>query len=414
MKRAFASLLVAFLLVRPAFASPALERLSSLAGTDSAAVPAAVLPPAPLFPEDGSVPMRAWYTSFAGGHPSPLLRSALEKEGVELREIGFSYDWIQDIALFGSDGSLVLQAEVPGDILEGLGLTMGVLSTEDGFPRLTALSAEDAESLGVPYRRMEWTFLEGGGLISGTIPDGSPYAIVTRSPVEGAARLYQRRKGRAISEAEARDLVARDLRVPGENLFVADASGHLDLVVTPLPGGVIVLSDPSATPAALREILAAGPPPGEKPRLESMLELYEKGWQPLYSANAPASIAGKPMGPRRHPYDKYDLRKADNIAAAVEGRLRVVRAPGVFKELETYANSSDSFYIADRINFFNGFTGMNARGEVFQMTNSTRGLASLENYWAALLGKHGAGRVHFPGSYGHGAGLDCRGAPSGR
>ena len=77
-------------------------------------------------------------------------------------------------------------------------------------------------------------------------------------------------------------------------------------------------------------------------------------------------------------------------------------------------NWRKSIYIGDSINFFNGFTGRNASGEVFQITNGGRGLSSLENYWRGLLAGYGAARVYFPGYYSSGAGLDCSGAPSGR
>jgi len=261
---------------------------------------------------------------------------------------------------------------------------------------------------------MEWTFLEGGALVTGVLADGAPYAIVTGSPVEGARLLYERRKGEKISAAEAEKLVAADLRVSPENLFIVTLSGHIDLVLTPLPGGVVLLSDPAKTVEVIRGVLAANPPAAEIKRLESLLELYRNGWQPLYSQNAPADIAGKPMGSRQYAYDANDVRLLDNIEKTLSGRLKVVRVAGVFKEIQTYSNSKDSFYIADRINFFNGFTGSNASGEVFQVTNGSRGLSTLEKYWSGLLAGLGAARVHFPGSYGNGAGMDCSGAPSGR
>lgn len=361
-----------------------------------------------VFPEDGSRPMKAWYTSFRNGHPSMALRSALAAEGVEPRDIGFPYDWIQDISLFDSKGGLILQADMPAEILRELNLTMGVLNTEDGYPSLTALSEAEAVELKLPYRRMEWTFLEGGALITGALADGSPYAITTASPVEGARLLYERLKGVKISAQQAKDLVAGDLRVAPENLFIVNSSGHLDLVITPLPGGVIILSDPSGTAGALRELLAAKPPAAETRRLEKMLELYLYGWQPLYAQSS------APMGQRQYPYDSFELKILDDMEKILGGRLKVIRAPGVFKDLSAYANSKDSFYIADSINFFNGFTGSGSSGGVFQVTNGARGLPSLENYWRGLLAGRGAARTYFPGSYGSGAGLDCAGAPAGR
>jgi hypothetical protein len=381
---------------------------------DAAAPPAVPAPTlnVPLFAEDGSQPMKVWYTDFNGGQPSPALKRALAAEGVAPRDIKFSYEWIQDVALFDAAGGLVLQADMPGDILEQLGLTRGVLNTEDGFPSLTALSEEDAANLGLSSRRMEWTFLEGGALITGRLADGQPYAIITGSPVEGARQFYERKTGKAISEARARELVAADLRVAPENLFVVVSGGHLDLVISPLPGGVILLSDPARTAGVIEKILAAKPPSAEVKRLQSILEFYSSGWQPLYSLHAPPSIAGKPMGSRQYPYDSYDLKLLDDMEKALAGRLKVIRVAGAVNEVEADAHSADDFHVADRINFFNGFTGTTLSGKVFQVTNGTRGLSSLESYWSALLAAHGVTRVHFPGSYSRGAGQDCSGAPN--
>lgn len=390
-----------------------LEQFSQGVRADLPAVPrpaAAEL----VFPEDGSRPMKAWYTAFSNGHPSQALRRALAAEGVEPRDIKFSYDWIQDIALFDAAGGLILQADIPGDILAQMGLTTGVLNTEDGAPRLTALSAANAAELNIPYRMMEWTFLEGGALITGTLADGAPYAIITGSTVEGAQLLYERRTGGRITSQEAKKLVAGDLRVSPENLFVVTASGHLDLVITPLPGGVVLLSDPGKTAGAIQGILELKPPATEVKRLESMLELYLKGWQPLYSQGAASNIAGTPMGARQYAYDAHTVKLLDNIEKVLAVRLKVVRVAGVFKEVQAYDNSKDSFYLADRINFFNGFTGSNTAREAFQITNGGRGLSALENYWRAVLAGLGVGRAHFPGAYGNGAGIDCSGAPAGR
>lgn len=402
-----ASFFAFFLFTLPlcAASSTAIEQLGLTAPYEPAATPRASVEAA-LFPEDGSRVMRAWYTSFEAGSVSAGLKAALAAERVELRDIKFNYSWIQDISLFGADGGLVLQADAPGDILEQLWLTTGVLNTEDGFPSLTALTDADAQGLKTPYRRMAWTFVEGGGLITGTLPGGAPYAITTPSPVKGARLFYARRKGVELSEAAARALVAEDLRVAPENLFIVNAPGHLDLIITPLPGGVLLLSDPARTAGALKEILAAGPTAGEKARLESMLKLYTEGWQPVYAS-------GQPMGARQFPYSAQDLKVLDAVEAALAGRFKVERTAGAFKELQAYANSKDNFYVADRINFFNGFTGLSADGGVFQLTNGTRGLPALEAYWRALLAGHGAARAYFPGSYGSGAGVDCTGAPAG-
>ena len=365
-----------------------------------------------LFPEDGSMPMAAWYTDTERA-PSPGLKAALAGEGVELRDMKFHYDWIQDIALFSRSGALVLQAEMPVDILKDMGLTMGVLNDDD---MLTAVSEPDAAQLGVSYRRMNWTFLEGGGLITGAFSDGSPYAIVTPAPVEGARKLYQDKTGAVIDAAQARRLVAEDLGVTADNLFIIPASRHMDLFISPLKGGTLLLSDPSKTAGVLKQLLAGRLPARERERLSGMLELYEKGFQPVYSASAPPDIAGKPMGSRQFVYDHYETDMLDAVERALSGHFKIVRAAGVFMDLGSYSNSTEGSYIRDGINFFNGFTGSDRAGNLFQITNGTGGLTALENYWRSVMAAQGVApeHVYFPGSYGFGAGLDCQGAPSGK
>jgi len=390
---AFLSLLQLF--PSPARAGSALDQLSG--GAPLPEVPAAQAPASPFFPEDGSAPMKAWYTR--GVPPAPV-QAALAAEGVEPRDIRFDYEWAQDIAFFRQDGSLVLLADAPPKLLENLSLTMGVLNNEDGFPALTALSEQDAQALGVPFRRLQHTFLEGGALITGYFPGGEPYAIVTQSPVEGAALIYEYRTGRAIDEAAAKALVAADLGVAVKDLFVVPSDGHLDLVITPLRGGTLLVTDPSRELAVMQALLPKAPA-GEQKRLKAMIKFYKEGWK-RYPDSKP-----------EFPHTAYEQRVADAAAAILQARFKVVRAAGSFKELKKYANA-ESLYPAERINFFNGFTGSTASGELFQVTNSGDGLTSLENYWAQLLKGLGAARVHFPGSYSLGAGMDCTGVPSPR
>ncbi|MEI7481147.1 MAG: hypothetical protein WCK75_02230 [Elusimicrobiota bacterium] len=365
-----------------------------------------------LFPEDGSMPMAAWYTDLEQA-VSPGLVSALAAEGVELRGIKFRYDWIQDIAVFSRGGAIILQAEMPVRILKDLGLTMGVFDFDDN---LTAVSEHTAESIGSTSRRMKWTFLEGGGLITGSFRDGRPYAIITPSPVEGARNLYLEKTRIAISSADAKVLVAKDLEVDEDDLFIIPAFRHIDLFIAPLRGGELLLSDPSKTAGVLKQLLAGSLQDREREQLAGMLELYQNGFQPVYSGSAPPDIAGKPMGDRLFAYDKSETAMLDAVERELSGRFKIVRTAGVFKNLERYINSAESLYIRDGINFFNGFTGSGRSGKLFQITNGAAGLTALENYWRSVLVAQGVApeRVYFPGSYSQGAGLDCRGAPAGQ
>ncbi|MFA6584309.1 MAG: hypothetical protein WCS77_08430 [Elusimicrobiaceae bacterium] len=366
-----------------------------------------------VFPEDGSRIVKSWYVGLPKA-VTPALQTALSEEGVQPRDMNFNYEWLQDIALFSRTGTLMLMAPITPEIAADIGLTMGVADGSDGETRLTVLTEETAKAAGLKYKQMKWTFLEGGGLISGTFPDGQPYAITSETPVEGAQKFYEYETGKKISLEQAKALVAQDLGVSFNNLFVIRSGKHLDLFITPLRGGTLLISDPAATKPMLRKIIAAAKPE-ERKRLEAMLRLYEEGYVPCYSVNAPPDIAGKPLGPKQFPYVDADITVIENAVKVLSGRFKIVRVPGVFHELKNYANSKESHYIAENINFFNGFTGTNQNGEQFQITNSGDGLTTLENYWRSVLSAHGIRpeHAHFPGSYSSGAGLDCRGAISG-
>jgi hypothetical protein len=267
----------------------------------------------------------------------------------------------------------------------------------------------------VPARRMAWTFVEGGELITGRLPGGATYAIVDADVIDRARAWHLRLRGSELSEAGAQRLVATDLGIDPANLFAVRANGHLDLSIMPLPNGTLLLADPRRTVTVLRDLLAGPLAAGERGRLQSMLELYESGHQRRYSRSAPPEIAGKPYGDVLHPYDDAEARQLDAIAEAVGQRLRVLRVPGVFKEVlpMTGPTGDAELYVADRINFLNGFVGRNPRDEVFVVTNAANGLPALERYWSELVAREGVARVHFAGTYGEGAGVDCLGSGSG-
>jgi hypothetical protein len=265
---------------------------------------------------------------------------------------------------------------------------MNVLSLEDGFPDFTALSREDAQVLGIASKQMKWTVIEGGALISGRFKDQTPYAITTESAIKGAHLTCQEQAREECTESLAKKRVAGDLGVDPGNLFVVHSWKHLDLRITPLPGGVLILSDPSRTRKVLEGILATPHPAEEENRLRTILDYYKHGH--LKS------------GFRTYPYDKNEVRQLDRIEKVLSPRFRIVRAAGIFQERVDY------------INFFNGVTGQNESGELIQITNRARGLTSLENYWRNLLTSLGVSRVHFAGTYAVGAGVDCSGAPTGK
>ena len=373
-----------------------------------------------VFPEDGSLPMRTWYhgSLFGTGRPSDqAVAAALAAEGVRMQSLGFDYAYAQDIALFSRGGSLLLNADMPadGDILSGL--TRGVGNIDDGEMNVTRLEAGHAARLGLPQRSMKWTFLEGGEMVSGRYADGRPYAILSQNIIRRAQGFYKLQTGKVLDEKSALILVGADLGISPEDLFPVTAGKHLDLVLQALPGGVILLSDPGQTVPTIERILAGNIPEDERLRLLAMRELYINGYQNRYSKSAPEDIRGKPLGPVQMPDNDDSLRLLSAISRSLASRLRVVRVAGVFKEALPYANNppdASGLYIADEIDFFNGFVGRGPGGNLFVITNQARGLSALQSYWRDALAARGVApeRVHFVGDYSHGAGIDCEGAGS--
>ncbi|MFC1521813.1 hypothetical protein ACFL6Y_05345 [Elusimicrobiota bacterium] len=361
----------------------------------------------PVFPEDGSIPMKAWYYSSAGKDMytinKPGLHKALKMEGVNLREFDFDYRYFQDVALFTANGTLLLQADVPGDKDLLNGLTMGVVNSEDGFERITKITPAQALTAGIPYRKMKWTFIEGGGLITGRFSDGQTYAILHYDTVDRAQRFYKYKRGADIDENKAKALIASDLGIDARNIFPVYISGHLDLIMQALPGGVILLSDPSKTIETINELLSSRITLKERERLEDMRKLYTQGFA-RWKGN-------KPLLPSHTRHAKA----LDNIEADLQGRFKIIRVAGVFNEVKNFYQS-ELKHAGDNINFFNGFVGRNQSGQTFVITNHATGIPSLEKYWKSVLKTRGVSpdHVYFPGYYGSGAGLDCLGAPSGK
>jgi len=349
----------------------------------------------PIFPEDGSMPLKCWYTYKGPGSNPAKTEAALAKEGIAVKDAGFDYEWIQDILFFAQDGKVLIQAtDIPTGLLEKTAsLTRGVFNNEDGHYVLTAYMPENAAGIDRNIRPLRWTVTEGGALITGRFLNGATYAIISKSVVDTAAEYYRYQTGKTISDEQAKALVAEDLGISPANVFPVAYYKHLDLVIFPLPDGRLLMHDPSKAVDTLRCVLASNPPAKEKARLKKMLTLYLKGFN-----------GEKAIAPR-------EQENIDELAAQLKDHFRIVRVAGIFREVRNYANS-DMKYVGEYINFFNGFPARGQDGKLFAITNEAEGLTSLEAYWKSVLAKAGIDRVYFTGQYAYGAGLDCRGAQS--
>jgi hypothetical protein len=366
----------------------------------------------PLSPEDGSSRIRKWYYSdqnlhFKFGQPWSQIEAIAKDHDLELVKIEYEYEWTQDILLFDLKGRLVETADYPDEgpfhapFYEGL--TRGIYDEESGAQK--ANRARFSSSRGLKY-----SYPEGGALISGFFSSGQPYVLTDTSLLNRAKKFIEYQEKRAVSEAELRRLVAEDFQVKPEHLYALRIQGHLDLQILALPGGKILLNDPRLNAGVLSQLL--GEADGlERTRLEGIHEIYTAGWTRYYSDRAPEHLRGKPMQEKRLPYDAHDMRILDEIAAQLSKDFVVVRVAGEFHEMDPKVD----FQPREDINFFNAFHGRDSKGRYFQLSNSTRGLPSLEKYWKNLIQKEigdTAAAVYFPGLYSRGAGLDCSGAVS--
>ena len=353
----------------------------------------------PLFPEDGSSVVSKWYFSGHNLHfKDPIRWKKIEeiarKHKFQLINIGQFHEWVQDILLFDTEGSFVAQAPYPfipgGESDLTAGLTFGV-ANEDQLLRITTDYAQTYWKL--KTSEMATTFIEGGELITGVNRDKLPYAIITNDVIGRARAFIKYKDGADPGEDKAKALVALDLKVDLERLYVVNSSQHIDLLMFPLPNGKILLNDPRKVSSTLKSLTLKASE-SEKIILDRMISFYEKGH----------AKSGQ------FPYHQLDLNMLDKIELALEKDLEVIRVAGVFNDWETGSYLKD-----EKINFFNGLQGLDPEGNHWVMTNEAKNLKILENYWAEIIHQHSAHHsveVYFPGIYSLGAGLDCSGALS--
>jgi len=365
-----------------------LSRVLLLAATSSHAFEA------PLSAEDASGRVERWYFSEANRHFKNAqvwqeIQHIANEHQITLVSLGSVYEWVQDAALFDERGRFLKPAAYQGED-ELFGLTLGISRAWDESPDqvpyfLESEAIAESSSLSV-------SFPEGGALISGRLQSGEAYVLAGGHLVLRAQRHLTRLEGRPYSFQEAHERVARDLRVSPELLIELPSRGHLDLQVLALPGGVVLIHDPSLVAPRLKTLLHEASD-SERQRLQRMISLYE----------------GTLMGASK-PYDDETLLYVERLERILSKHLRVIRVAGVFLESQEERPRG----LVDRINFFNGFQGRDASGRFWQLTNRAEGLGVIERWWKRLMQEllQEDAHVYFPGIYSLGAGIDCSGALS--
>ncbi|MFN8612104.1 MAG: hypothetical protein U0931_31455 [Vulcanimicrobiota bacterium] len=238
-----------------------------------------------------------------------------------------------------------------------------------------------ALSTGTRDLSMAVSYVEGGNILNGHRPDGSPYALVGQDSLAITARLLPAQAG----QAEAIGQVAADYGLLPQQIIPVEQPGdfHLDMAMTLAGPGQVLLNDS-------RQVLAL--------QKQWISEHYQHSW----------------FNRDEQPGELEQVEKKANKTAIFEdivekqlkaAGLEVFRVPGVFPK--SVANV--------QMNFLNLRQGQNDRGETFAV--SLGGEPQAERAFAeTLLTKIPASyqRIHFldrtltPETLHFNGGIKCR------
>jgi hypothetical protein len=89
------------------------------------------------------------------------------------------------------------------------------------------------------------TYSEGGNQLVGTLPNGEGYAVVGKDTLAASKAILERELGRALSQEEVVNALARDLGVKPENVFPVEQPGefHIDMAMAVIGNGQVLLND---------------------------------------------------------------------------------------------------------------------------------------------------------------------------
>lgn len=204
------------------------------------------------------------------------------------------------------------------------------------------------------------SYVEGGNLLSGLRPDGTPYVLVGQDSLELTKELLARKLGRTPEELEVRQAVAEDYGVQADQIHPVEQPGefHIDMRMTALAPGVIALQDSRLAAqmqaAWIREELADTMTPEWNQEVDAMVQKADEA-------------------ARYEELTRRDLERAG---------LEVVPVAGAFRNMNNTK--------IDGANFFNARHGTNPEGEKY--TIMMGGTAKQEAYLADFL----LGQGHLP------------------
>lgn len=343
-----------------------------------------------LFPEDGSMPFSRWFYSKGKSSPKSIeeITTTFKQEGI--KTISFPhYDWMQDILFFDQAGNFIEMARIPAQSAYFDDFTLGVFEDEGWGGRLTKLRQDEFSHFPeIGIKNLSHTFLEGGATISGKFATGENYLIITQERMDKLITAYTHTIDSQKSPAEVLEIIATELKILKENIFLIPAKAgleHLDLYIKAMPNGVILLDDPAAKTSLIKN-------------------LYEETKNPEY-LKILAFEESKNYQARKNVYNT----KIELVYNLLTPKFRVIKVPGRFFQMEE-ANYGIT-YLEEKINFFNGVYGENQNK--FFITNKAQKTPELEHFWKRFLADQfniNEQNIHFIGDYSSGAGLDCMGS----
>lgn len=356
----------------------------------------------PLYPEDGSMGMNKWYVSpdalMIKDHEFKRIENAFNKEGVEVVDFNFPYEYTQDISLFDQDGKFVHNYTALDDEYLG-GLTMGVAREHGRYIDLLVVGHGHLKKQAIPSGRTIALMLEGGGVITGQNAEGEDYLILRGDRFSSSVRHYREVLFPGSTEEEAKAYFAESLGIKAKNLIPLKRvmGAHLDTYMKALPGGVILLNDPSKALGVLKELYKKSRSRTERKFIKLRIEAHER-----FNSG----------------YKHKNLTKNyDKVEKILSRHLKVVRVAGIFYQTDwvrSWDGSKGNVYEREEVNFFNAVSAVKEDGSQFYIGNEAKDTPSLEAYWADTLVPYGfpKSQIHFPGIYNPGNGIDCFGTPS--
>jgi hypothetical protein len=111
-------------------------------------------------------------------------------------------------------------------------------------------AAQGALALGRSIRE-NFSYIEGGDVLIGQRSDGQPYALVGQDAIVVTRGRLEADLGQPVTEGDAVSAIAKDLGLTAEQVIPVEQPGsfHLDMEMSLLPGGKLLMNDPVAAVA---------------------------------------------------------------------------------------------------------------------------------------------------------------------